>query len=369
MTWIERKRDSLPVHNTAHMLSLRKNELFPQPVDFGSYYDFNNDAIPKEVLYGSVIDVIHGVPCQSCGRKEVTDNYKYTLVCNICGAVMRASRRERASTFREHLITHGAPNNSNQDTCGVYDMVLSPSTNYKLMQSLQKLVHTNDGCCARCVMCGCEYDSENVVDGVIKLHVERCKRIIELRTANRTMPNDLIGPKCMPPHGSPAYFPLRTDFYSASYREYYYKIFKEIRQHKNYPLTNALAEIKMCEHCAEPKIRCRICNVYVIAYSIQANITGMALIHLTDISEAKNCLSGIKNQFAEHSQSAEKMATRKKMIKKINTKDSKHLLELISNSGCIICGDVFDSPNMISFNNHMKKHENDGTTATLVSGL
>lgn len=373
MTWEEKKRDNLPKHNTAHMLSLRKNELFPQPVDFGSYYHLQNDVIPKEVLHGSVIDVIHNIPCQSCGRDNLTDNYKYVLVCNICGAIMRASRHEKASIFRNHLMTHGAPRDGNQDTCGVYDMVFSHAHNYKSMQTLQKLVHESKGCSARCVMCGGEYDSENVTDEIVKLHVERCKRIIELRTANKTMPNDLIGPKSMPPRDSPAYFPLRLDVYSASYRECYYRIFKEVNRYKRYPLTNALVEIKMCDHCAEPKIRCRICNVYVLSHHINRNILEIAFTHLSEDSTKKDCLSGLTDECwtARYSYKV-KESKRNSIIKlgeKITSKNDRYLIDLISKSGCVICGDAFDSPNIISYINHMKKHENDGATATMVSGF
>lgn len=358
------QRNKLKNHSSGTMIQLRGKELFPQPVDFGSWWSIHHDEIPKEVMYGSVIDLLYDKPCGSCKRNKIP-NYAFSIVCNICGSIIRASKYEKMSILKNHMKKHGAPNDDNLDTCGVYDIEFPQVMNYRVVQSLQILVHARENSCAKCVMCGCDYDSEIIDDSVIKIHVERCKRIIELRTRTKTMPTDLVKPHYMPPDKSMAYLPL-----DSSHRDTCYKsILNHVNRWRNCPLADALVEIKMCEYCAEPIVKCRICNVRILSKDLDRNILEIAFIHLTDNPKTKTCSRGLIDSMDNARNRGASAAEVNDIIKKITSKSNKYMIELISKLGCVICGGMFDGFSTALYKNHMKTHENDGTNAPFVRGF
>lgn len=341
-----------------HMISLRSKELFPPPVAtsfYGGKY-----TIPDKFKYGSTFDIIQSIACKKCNNDKIANAYYKMFICNICGAHIRYSVREKQYVILSHILNH--------DT--VHPII---SRHYDSMKKINILVHTDpDGFCAKCVMCGDGYETKKVNDETIKRHIEKCRRILQLRADNMSLPADLINN--FPPPNSPAYLsPNKSSRFYSSHFKYCETAVNKYRR----PLPNALAEISLCDHCGSSKIRCRICNVYANSNGAAKCVKEIAYIHLLN-TNVTDCVNGIFDnkgrskivwfdvspQQLRGNKAYENMLALDDKLDSVPEKSKKYVVKLIAEKGCLICGDRFEYPSYDMFKHHLDtKHGNDGEHA------
>jgi len=357
-----------PKYTREHFLSLRQKELFPIPSSIcnGGHMWFNTgtNEIPKILSHGAIFDIIPDVSCLSCGN--LNDNFNRMFVCNICGVHELFSRFDNLNKIRNHLKTHCGEyiELSNQDINGAFDINIE-AENIPRLQSIRNLLHCGDcehamretgngsvrkctaNCtsCADCVMCGLEYENTRTgtSDLEIQNHINSCKRIIELRTATKTLPEQLES-NGLPLDSSLAIRHISPAFKSDEWRKFYAPVQKTVKMYSN-PAMKSLVDVTMCGFCLQLDIKCKICKVIVNTKHSNNFMTICSVIyvhlyknkriqdqHVTDCNSVTGDI---------YDCSADTLRGIQKIYNDLKDKKMENL-EYLFEDGCFICGCTFE---------------------------
>lgn len=369
----ENKPEFRVKYTREYLLSLRSKELFPVPtsiIRYGNIWGMDGvDEIPEMFTHGAIFDIMYrNNLCLSCGNSN--DNFKKMFVCNICGVRELFSRYDNLERIRSHLGTHCDSHPYSSDaTIGTFDVDIR-GENIARLQSIRKLVyceecsngdrhHNNKNKCTNCVacvMCGLEYESEcgGIPDLEIKNHIEKCKRVLELRGKTKTLPEQ-IKADGMPIDSSRSRRALIPLPGSKDWTKFHLPAQKIVKMYSS-PAMKSLINVTICECCAQMYITCKICKFRFKSIRHESEVMAIIYNHLyknkPETQQTIDCESAIKYiRISYHPADVYKKLC--DIYQDMRTKPV-NKLEYLFEDGCFTCGDVFETLSDMALLDHIK---------------
>ena len=340
---------------TSLALRLHKYEFFP-----GCFYNFYE---PTEIsTKGTVFDFIP-VECGSC--KSPRRRRKFAFICNICGEIsfIAEPSDKNKTVFIKHLESHGVeiiknelgyhpgrmPNKGVVYFQDITIMAVCEENHSTSVVKRQKCTNS-----ASCIMCGEMYmfTCKDIKRKTIKNHIEKCREVIHLRTANNTLPINF---------GENGEYPLGGFVPPAKEREIGERADaeKEINEKCKNGVLRHIIDIDFCDICTETKVRCKICNKEKYTKTVLEGLKNIIATHFIHDKKTGSIFNARRLGIVNYKDCGEKNNTNyvdkyklNVLMKKIEKEDYSIYLH---DGKCFKCGTEFVSTSADILARHLSK--------------